>query len=114
MRSVARMNAAIFAALGEPHRLQIVELLREQPRSVGEITQALKLRQPQASKHLRQLREVGIVSVEAVARRRIYHLNTEPFAALGSWVDSFEREWEQRLDALGTFLSSTARISHDP
>ena len=102
------MDATTFAALGEPSRLQIVELLRERPYAVGEISDALAIRQPQASKHLRVLREAGIVSVEPVARRRIHHLEAEPFEQIGSWVGSFERLWAARLDALGSFLDAIA------
>jgi DNA-binding transcriptional ArsR family regulator len=64
------MDANTFAALGEPSRLQIVELLRERPLSVGDVAEALTIRQPQVSKHLRVLREAGIVAVEPVARQR--------------------------------------------
>jgi DNA-binding transcriptional ArsR family regulator len=100
------MDANTFAALGEPSRLQIVELLRDRPFPVGDLAEALRIRQPQASKHLRVLRGAGFVAAEPVARRRIYHLRAEPFVQIGSWVDSFERLWEVRLDALGTFLHS--------
>jgi DNA-binding transcriptional ArsR family regulator len=102
------MDATTFAALSEPSRLQIVELLRERPFSVGDVAQALTIRQPQVSKHLQVLRGAGFVAVEPVARRRIYHLRAEPFTQIGSWVGSFEQLWEARLDALGTFLQSTA------
>lgn len=107
------MDATTFAALSEPSRLQIVELLRERPYSVGDIAEALALRQPQASKHLRVLRGAGFVVVEPVARRRIYHLRAEPFAQIGSWVDAFQRQWEVRLDALGTFLHSGGGTTDD-
>jgi DNA-binding transcriptional ArsR family regulator len=100
------MDAATFAALGEPSRLQIVELLRLRPFSVGDIAERLGIRQPQVSKHLRVLREAGVVDVEPVARRRIYHLRGEAFEEIGSWVDSFEGQWEARLDSLETFLRS--------
>ena len=85
------MDASTFAALGEPSRLRIVELLRSGPRSVGDIVEALGTRQPQVSKHLHVLGESGIVAVRPLARRRIYHLEAEPFDAIGHWVDSFER-----------------------
>lgn len=100
------MYANTFAALGEPRRLEIVELLRERPYPVGDIAEVLTIRQPQASKHLRVLRETGIVDVEPVARQRIYHLRAEPFEQIGSWVDSFERLWEARLESLDAFLRS--------
>lgn len=102
------MEAITFAALGEPTRLQIVELLRDRPFAVGDIAEALAIRQPQVSKHLRVLREAGIVGVEAVARRRIHHLRAEPFEQIDDWVESFERLWEVRLDSLGTFLEGTS------
>lgn len=100
------MEAATLAALGEPNRLQIVELLRRGPSSVGEIVDALGLRQPQVSKHLRVLTESGIVTGEPVARRRIYHLEPEPFEEISAWVSSFEQLWEARLDSLGGYLAS--------
>lgn len=99
------MDATTFAALGEPSRLQIVELLRLRPFSVGDISERLGIRQPQVSKHLRVLREAGVVDVEPVARRRIYHLREAAFDEIGDWVDSFEGLWEARLDSLETFLA---------
>jgi DNA-binding transcriptional ArsR family regulator len=101
------MDATTFAALGEPSRLQIVELLRLRPFSVGDISERLGIRQPQVSKHLRVLREAGVVEVEPVARRRVYHLRAAPFEEIGDWVDSFEGQWKARLDSLEAFLSST-------
>lgn len=100
------MDAATFAALGEPSRFQIVELLRVSPFSVGDIADQLGIRQPQVSKHLGVLRESGVVDAEPVGRRRIYHLRREPFEEIGEWVDSFEQLWETRLDSLGTYLNS--------
>jgi DNA-binding transcriptional ArsR family regulator len=101
------MHAATFRALGEPSRLRIVELLRAGPLSVGEIVDHLGIRQPQVSKHLRVLGESGIVTAEAHARQRIYHLDALPFAAIQDWVASFERTWDERLDRLGAFLEDT-------
>lgn len=103
------MDATTFAALGEPSRLQIVELLRIGPFSVGDIAESLGIRQPQVSKHLGVLRKAGVVDVEPVARRRIYHLRDEPFAEIGDWLDSFEELWETRLDSLEAFLDSMER-----
>jgi len=100
------MQAVTFGALGEPSRLRIVELLRSGPFSVGEIAEALGMRQPQVSKHLRVLSEAGIVSGHSLARRRIYHLRAEPFERIAHWVDSFERTWEARLDSLDRYLTS--------
>jgi DNA-binding transcriptional ArsR family regulator len=100
------MDATTFAALGEPSRLRIIELLRLRPFAVGEIAERLGIRQPQVSKHLRVLSEAGLVEVEAVARRRIYHLQAPPFEEIGDWVESFEALWEARLDSLEAFLDS--------
>lgn len=100
------MKAETFRALGEPSRLQIVELLRAGPLSVSEISDALTIRQPQVSKHLRVLAESVIVGAQPLARRRIYHLEAEPFEEIGEWVDSFERLWSTRLDSLEIYLKS--------
>lgn len=107
------MQAITFGALGEPSRLRIVELLRLGPCSVGEIAEALGIRQPQVSKHLRVLGDAGLVAAEPLARRRIYHLEAEPFERIAAWVDSFEATWEARLDSLGAYLASTDLSSTD-
>lgn len=107
------MIATTFGALGEPSRLQIVELLRGGPRSVGEVVEALGIRQPQVSKHLRVLSESGIVAAEPLARRRIYRLEPEPFELVRDWVDSFEQSWETRLDSLGAYLESMRQRGPD-
>ncbi len=111
--TAAALDAATFAALGEPSRLRIVELLRNGPLSVGEIVERLGIRQPQASKHLRVLDQSGIVSFQAMHRHRIYRLRPEQFDAVADWVDSFEALWEARLDSLGAFLDSSSG-SHPP
>lgn len=102
------MQAAVFVALGEPSRLRIVELLRGGPKSVGAIAEELHIRQPQVSKHLRVLGDSGIVSSRAEARQRFYQLEAAPFQDIGTWAESFERLWEERLDSLGEFLKSIA------
>src|SRR5258705_13804630 len=82
------MNATL-TALAEPNRLRIVELLRDQPRPVGEIAKRLRLRQPQVSKHLRVLSDAGLVDVRPVAEQRIYALRSEPFDELDTWLETF-------------------------
>lgn len=111
---VDRMEAAVFSALGEPHRLQIVDLLRTDGLAVGDIAATVGLRQPQASKHLKVLAEAGIVNVEPRARQRIYHLQAEPFDRIASWVESFERLWAVRLDSLAGYLQTTQREEGSP
>lgn len=107
---VAFMQAAVFVALGEPSRLRIVDLLKAGPLSVGAIAEALGIRQPQVSKHLRVLGDSGLVSSQALARQRIYQLEAAPFEDIGEWAESFERLWSDRLDSLGEYLNS---IEHD-
>jgi DNA-binding transcriptional ArsR family regulator len=94
----------LWTALTEPNRIQIVELLRDGPLTVGEITGRLGLQQPQVSKHLKVLSEAGIVEVQPQANRRIYMLRREPFQELESWLHSFSRLWEERFDRLDDYL----------
>lgn len=98
------MNAATLTALAEPNRLRIVELLRDKPYPVGEIASRLALRQPQVSKHLKVLSEAGLVGVRPVANLRIYQLEPKPFQEMGSWIESFRRLWEERLDTLDDYM----------
>jgi DNA-binding transcriptional ArsR family regulator len=98
------MDMKTFGALAEPNRVRIVELLKEQPRSVNEVALLLGIRQPQASKHLHTLSAAGLVSMQPVAQQRIYALNPEPFLRLEDWVGSFHRFWDQRFDSLDSYL----------
>lgn len=98
------VNLATLSAIAEPNRLQIVELLRDGPLTVGEITDRLGLRQPQVSKHLRVLSESGLVEVHPSANRRIYKLHPRPFMELDEWIDSFRTLWEDRFDRLDDYL----------
>ncbi|MBO1510120.1 ArsR/SmtB family transcription factor [Metabacillus bambusae] len=91
-------------ALAEPNRLQIVELLRDSPLTVGEIAKQLGLQQPQTSKHLRVLNESGLVEVHAIANRRIYKLCKQPFQDLDYWLESFQSVWHDRFDRLDNYL----------
>lgn len=91
---------ATFTALAEPNRLRILELLRSGPRPVGEIGDALRLNQPQVSKHLRVLKEAGLVDVEPRAQQRLYGLNPESLKELNAWIESYRLVWEERLDGL--------------
>jgi DNA-binding transcriptional ArsR family regulator len=90
-------------ALAEPNRFQMVELLRDGPRPVGELVQRLGLRQPQVSKHLRVLSDAGLVDVRVDAQRRIYALCPAPLKELEVWIERYRRIWEgnfQRLDGV--------------
>ena len=98
------MDTKTFSALAEPNRFRIIELLREQPYSVNEFVKRLKIRQPQASKHLRILNDAGLVIVKPIAQQRIYSLNPEAFFELDQWVNSFNKLWNDRLDNLDEHL----------
>jgi len=93
-----------WSALAEPNRRRIVELLRDKPHSVNEITKQLLLSQPQVSKHLRVLSEAGIVQARPVAQQRVYELQPAPFAELERWLNTFRPTWEARLDSLEEYL----------
>src|SRR5215469_7704530 len=103
----------LWAALMEPNRLHIVELLRDGPLTVGQITKRLGLQQPQVSKHLKVLSEAAIVEVQPKANQRIYQLRREPFQELETWLQSFRRLWEERFDRLDDYLQELqAREQH--
>jgi DNA-binding transcriptional ArsR family regulator len=92
-----------FQALAEPNRFQIIELLLDGPRPVGDLVSRLRLRQPQVSKHLRVLSDAGLVDVRVDAQRRIYTLRPDPLQELQVWLEKYRRLWEnnfQRLDSL--------------
>jgi DNA-binding transcriptional ArsR family regulator len=94
------MNPTTFSALAEPHRLQIVELLRDGPQPVGEIVKRLHLKQPQVSKHLRVLADAGLVEVHPFAQQRIYKLQPKPLKELDRWLQSYRQLWEEPFDRL--------------
>jgi DNA-binding transcriptional ArsR family regulator len=91
-------------ALAEPNRLHIVELLRSGPRSVNQIVEQLKLSQPLVSKHLRVLSRAGLVKFRADAQQRIYRLDSQPLAELDTWLETYRRFWDKRLDTLDNYL----------
>jgi DNA-binding transcriptional ArsR family regulator len=93
-----------MAAMAEPNRFRIVELLRDGPRPVGAIVGALALGQPQVSRHLRILAEAGVVESSKQAQQRIYRLRPEPIRELDAWVQGFATLWADRMDRLGSFL----------
>jgi DNA-binding transcriptional ArsR family regulator len=98
--------AVAFDVLGEPTRRRILDLLLERPRMVGELTEQLGLTQPGTSKHLRVLREAGLVRVRREAQRRWYELRPEPLAEVDAWLEPYRRLWADRLDALERHLDS--------
>ena len=94
-----------FDALAEPMRRRILDLLREQPHLVGELVELLDISQPGISKHLRVLREVGLVRVRQDAQRRWYELRPEPLAEIDAWLEPYRKLWGERLDALERHLN---------
>ena len=98
--------AAAFEVLAEPSRRRILDLLLEQPRSVGELVGLLGMSQPGTSKHLRVLREAGLVRVRRDAQRRWYELRPEPLSEIDAWLQPYRKLWGDRLDALEQHLDA--------
>ncbi|MEJ7730347.1 MAG: metalloregulator ArsR/SmtB family transcription factor [Polyangiaceae bacterium] len=93
-----------FAALAEPNRFRIVELLRAGPRPVNDIGERLRMAQPQVSKHLRVLREAGLVEMQPRAQQRLYELRAQPLRQLHVWLDRYRQLWDARLDDLDQLI----------
>ena len=90
------------SALADPVRRRLLELLRDGERSAGELGAEFDVSQPAVSRHLRVLREAGLVSVRPEGRRRLYALDARPLAELDAWLAPYRRLWAHRLDALDT------------
>ena len=103
-----------FAILAEPNRRALLSLLASSEKSVGELERELGLPQPSVSKHLRVLRDAGLVDVRVDAQRRIYHLRAEPLAELDAWLAPYRKHWSGRLDALERHLDRTNPRPTDP
>jgi DNA-binding transcriptional ArsR family regulator len=97
-----------FEALAEPNRRRILDMLLERPRSVSELVELLGISQPGTSKHLRVLRDTGLVRARPEAQRRVYELNPAALAELIAWVEPYRRLWAGRLDALERHLDEQA------
>ena len=93
-----------YAALAEPHRREILDLLRERERSVNDLVARLDISQPGVSKHLRVLRESGLVAVRRDGRRRWYELQAQPLAEVDMWLEPYRDYWAGRFDALERHL----------
>jgi DNA-binding transcriptional ArsR family regulator len=94
-----------FNAVAEPQRRDILGLLAQGERSVNDIVAALALRQPQVSKHLRVLREVGLVGVRSDGKQRLYRLSGAGLKPIHDWVKAFEQCWNERFDRLADYLN---------
>lgn len=93
-----------LVALAEPNRFRIVELLRAGPLPVGTIGDRLDMRQPQVSKHLRVLKDAGLVDVQPQAQQRLYELCPAPLHELHNWLDGYRQLWDERYDELDSVL----------
>jgi len=100
----AATTADAFNAIAEPRRRAILDALGGEERSVNDLVSLLGLAQPQVSKHLRVLREVGAVDVREDGRRRLYRLNGKALKPIHDWVKSYERLWSERFDELDAVL----------
>jgi DNA-binding transcriptional ArsR family regulator len=100
----AATTADAFNAVAEPRRRQILDVLAGGERPVNDLVRAVGLAQPQVSKHLRVLREVGAVDVREQGRQRLYRLNGHALKPIHDWVKAYERSWSERFEQLDTVL----------
>ena len=115
MPGVARAatTADVFNAVAEPRRRQILDVLIGGERPVNDLVATLGLGQPQVSKHLKVLREVGLVDVRDDGRFRVYRLNGQALKPIHDWVSNYERTWRERFDALDVVLDELKESSDD-
>jgi DNA-binding transcriptional ArsR family regulator len=97
---------ATLQVLGEPNRKAIVDVLKDGEHPVGDLVERLGVSQPTVSKHLRVLKDAGLVEVRVDAQRRLYRIRPEPLAELDQWLASYRRLWSARLDRLEEHLDS--------
>ncbi|BEP16415.1 metalloregulator ArsR/SmtB family transcription factor [Acidothermaceae bacterium B102] len=109
----AATTADAFNAVAEPRRRELLDVLALGERPVNDLVAALGLAQPQVSKHLRVLREVGLVDVRDVGRQRMYRLNALPLKELHDWVLSYETLWTRRFDLLDEVVAELKAKEQD-
>jgi DNA-binding transcriptional ArsR family regulator len=109
----AATTADAFNAVAEPRRRQILDLLAGGERPVGDLVRALGLGQPQVSKHLRVLREVGLVEVRDHGRQRLYRLNGQALKPIHDWVKGYEALWSERFELLDDVLDDLKKEQDD-
>ena len=108
-RMLKRMTTtAVLEAIAEPTRRRILDAVRGTERSVGELVERVGMHQPGISRHLRVLRDAGLVDVRQDAQRRLYRLRAEPLKELDAWLAPYRAEWSDRLDSLERHLDRTA------
>jgi DNA-binding transcriptional ArsR family regulator len=101
----------VLQALADGSRRTLLEVLRAHPATAGELAEALPIARPGASRHLRVLREAGLVDVHHESQRHIYSLRPEPLAEVDAWLGDYRALWQSRLDALHTEIARRRRIS---
>jgi DNA-binding transcriptional ArsR family regulator len=105
----------VLEAIAEPTRRRILDAIRGGERSVGDLVAIVGMHQPGISRHLKVLRDAGLVEVRREAQRRLYRLRPEPLQELDRWLEPYRAEWADRLDALERHLGrTTATITHTP
>lgn len=105
----AATTTDVFNAVAEPRRRELLDALADAERPVGELVERLGLAQPQVSKHLRVLREVGLVEVREQGRQRLYRANGRGLQPIHDWVKGYERSWNERFDRLDDVLDDLKR-----
>ncbi|MFG1948114.1 ArsR/SmtB family transcription factor [Nonomuraea sp. NPDC048826] len=100
------MSEDVFSALANPARRRLLELLRDGPRTAGDLAAQFDLSRPAVAEHLQLLRRAGLVRDEAVGRQRLYHLAPAPLAQVDAWLHPFERYWRDRLRTLADLLET--------
>lgn len=106
MQHIVVVTTAVFEILAEPSRRRVLDLLREQEHTVGELVDALGMSQPAVSKHLRVLRDAGLVEARVDAQHRVYRLRPEPLAEVDAWLAPYRKLWRGRLASLQRHLAS--------
>src|ERR1051326_4830316 len=102
---------SVFEVIAEPNRRAILSLLVSSQQSVGDIERQLRMSQPAVSKHLRVLREAGVVESRVDAQRRLYRLRPEPLQEVDAWLEPFRRFWSAHVDALERHLDRMAETT---
>ena len=102
-------DAAVLEVIAEPTRRRILDAVREGERSVNDLVEEVGMHQPGVSRHLKVLRDTGLVEVRRDAQRRLYRLRAEPLMELDAWLEPYRAEWAGRLDSLERHLRRTSR-----
>lgn len=108
LSSMPVLEITVLEAIAEPTRQRILDAVRERERSVGELVEQVGMHQPGVSRHLKVLRDAGLVEVRRDAQRRLYRLRPEPLMELDEWLEPYRAEWATRLDSLERHLQRTA------